>query len=128
MSFQVPSVLVADDNEATRTVIEVALRGAGYAPVLAASGREAIEKLARTPSLAAVLADVVMPEIGGVELARQVRELRPGLPVILMTGYDEFVEAVNSIGAIPLIKPFTASMLIRVLQDSRDAARGGVDA
>ena len=122
MTASAPSILVADDNDGTREVLEATLRGAGYVAVLARNGAEAIAKLMQTPVVDAVLADVVMPEMSGIDLARQVKELRPDLPVVLMTGYPDYADAVTTIGAIPLLKPFRASTLIRVLQDCRDAA------
>ncbi len=118
-----PSILVADDNDGTREALDASLQGAGYVAVLARNGADAIAKLQQNPVVEAVLADVVMPEMSGIDLARQVKELRPDLPVILMTGYPDYVDAVTSIGAIPLLKPFRASTLIRVLQDCRDATK-----
>ena len=122
MSASPPSILVADDNDGTRQVLQATLQGAGYVAVLARDGADAIAKLMQVPGVDAVLADVVMPVMGGIDLARRVKELRPDLPVILMTGYPDYADAVTSIGAIPLLKPFRASTLIRVLQDCRDAA------
>ena len=123
MSIDTPCILVADDNDSTREVIEAALRGAGYEALLARNGDDAIAKLMKSPQVDAVLADVVMPARSGIVLAQRLRDLRPDLPVVLMTGYPDYADAVTAIGAIPLIKPFRASTLIRVLQDCRDAAR-----
>ncbi len=111
------SILVADDNEGTRVTLAAALDGAGYSTVLADSAEDALARLREMSQVSAVLADVIMPEVGGIELARQVQSLRPGVPVVLMTGHEECVEEVSAGGAIALLKPFTAATLLRVLED-----------
>lgn len=119
---QPTSVLIADDNESTLDVLEIALRGAGYLTHRARSGSEAIVQFTDGRNVDAVVADVVMPEISGLELAQRLKSIRPDVPVVLMTGYDDYADDVINAGAIPLLKPFRAATLIRVLQDCRDTS------
>jgi two-component system, cell cycle sensor histidine kinase and response regulator CckA len=73
-----------------------------------------------------VLTDVVMPEMGGLELVEQLRSGRPDLKVLIMSGYSE--RALTSNGSIPqgtgyLEKPFTAEVLMRRLREVLEERR-----
>ena len=82
------SVLVVDDEPAVRRFASRVLREAGYAVEEAADGMDAL-KLIRSGvvSLGAVVSDIVMPRMNGVELLQSLSLERPRLPVILMSGY-----------------------------------------
>jgi len=123
MPFERTVVLVVDDNRDTQELIAVFAREAGYDVVLANNGANALV-LIETSDVDVVIADIVMPEMGGVELANRIRALRPTIAIVLMTGYTEYVDAVINIGAIPLLKPFTSSVMTRAVEDSLDAVRG----
>ncbi len=82
-------VLVVEDNEGARLVIEQILERAGYEVVSARCGEDALDWLrssARPPHL--VLTDLMMPGMGGAELARQVLAEDPEQPVLYMSGYS----------------------------------------
>jgi two-component system cell cycle sensor histidine kinase/response regulator CckA len=81
-------VLVVEDDDTVRSLLAEALEGRGYAVQLAAGGTEALElfNAAEQPP-ALVVTDVVMPGINGGQLARALRERRPGLPVLFTSGY-----------------------------------------
>jgi two-component system KDP operon response regulator KdpE len=82
MSTQ-PLVLVADDEPRITRLVALALREDGFRVVTAAGGREALEKADDVrPDI--VLLDIVMPDIDGIEVMRQLRDHRP-VPVILLT-------------------------------------------
>ena len=109
------TVLLVEDEDDVRAVASRILSGGGYAVLEASHGAEALDRLAdgnRTVHL--LLTDVVMPGITGRELAERAAVLRPGLKVLLMSGYagegsDE--------GAEILRKPFTdEGLLARVRQ------------
>ena len=117
------SVLVVDDHADTRESVAALLREAGHKTTLAQTGSEALVLFERAEDLGLVIADIVMPGMSGFELAHRVKALRPRTPVLLMTGYAEYVDAVVNIGAVPLLKPFAASTLRRVVQESLDASR-----
>lgn len=83
-------VLVVDDAELVRTTTCRALERYGYTCVAAESGVEALTILGiPTTHVDLVLSDVVMPQLSGLELGRAVERLRPGLPVLYVSGYTE---------------------------------------
>jgi len=82
------TILVAEDEEGARTLIETILEREGYQVLSAQNGGEAVEIVRdSTRSLDLLLTDIVMPGVNGLELAEQVRELRPGLPILFMSGF-----------------------------------------
>jgi two-component system cell cycle sensor histidine kinase/response regulator CckA len=84
-----PAVLVVEDNAMVRRSIEVTLKAAGYRVTSVESGQRCIETVARTSEpLDLLITDVIMPEMSGEEMIRRVRELRPELPVLFISGYD----------------------------------------
>jgi two-component system, cell cycle sensor histidine kinase and response regulator CckA len=106
-------VLVADDDDAVRALIARILRGSGYTVLEARSSDEA---LALGDDLELLVADLIMPSTGGVELAEAMRARIPGLHVLFTSGYCRIG---NSFGPDdPLLaKPFTAAeLLLRVRQ------------
>jgi PAS domain S-box-containing protein len=120
-------LLVEDESELARLAAD-ALRARGYDVVEVQSGERALSLLrdgASSPDI--LVTDVVMPDIGGRELAREARSRLPGLPVLFMTGYGEQVldpeEASDDLAV--LHKPFTPNMLaarIREVLDRHEAA------
>jgi len=79
---------VDDDDDVRDTGIEV-LRSTGFNVISATNGKEALSIfLDRRSEITGVVMDVIMPEMGGVEAARRMREVSPSLPVILISGYD----------------------------------------
>jgi PAS domain S-box-containing protein len=84
------AVLVVDDEETVRNVTRATLESRGYTVLSAAGGQEAVEIVrARGAEVALVLLDLVMPGLGGDEVYLCLREIRPDLPVLLVSGYDE---------------------------------------
>ena len=82
-------VLVVDDEAGTRELLKEMLESAGYLPVLAANGKEALEALSQI-SVSALLLDLIMPEMDGFELLLRMRE-DPGyrnIPVLVLTAKD----------------------------------------
>jgi len=120
------TVLVVEDDDKVREVAVRALESGGYR-VLAASGGEEALHLARGEDgpVHLVLADVVMPGLGGREVARRLVELKPDARVLYVSGYTHDAigkEGVQDEGIEFLPKPFTASTLldrVRALLDRR---------
>lgn len=83
------TILVVDDEEMVRVSTGRMLERRGFTVVLAADGHEALELLRRGLVVDLLLTDIVMPEIYGTDLLRLARELRPGLPVLLMSGFAD---------------------------------------
>jgi EAL domain-containing protein (putative c-di-GMP-specific phosphodiesterase class I) len=112
-----PRILVVDDE---RLLLETAariLRGSGYEVHTAIHGREAIEILEQG-TFEAVVSDIKMPEMDGIQLLRAVRERDPDVPVVLMTASPDLASAVEAVtyGALQyLLKPFDMNELKKVL-------------
>jgi two-component system response regulator AtoC len=99
-------ILVADDEQNLRRVLVALLRREGHEVIQAASGLEAIEKLAEVD---VVITDLRMPGADGMEVLRNASRLHPHTPVIMITAYGSVGQAVEAIkaGAFDYIeKPF----------------------
>ena len=120
---------VVDDNPAVRTALGQVLESLGYVVELAGDGREALTILEREPSaLNGVVSDVVMPGMGGEEVARIVTERWPDLPVVLVSGYPVPTThghpGASTAGTVDrhagrvirLAKPFTLNQLAETLR------------
>jgi two-component system, cell cycle sensor histidine kinase and response regulator CckA len=81
------TVLVIDDEDLVRDVVARMIEDLGYAAVTAADGPSGLAILDRQP-VHAVLVDLSMPRMSGADVIAAVREKRPGLPVVLCSGYD----------------------------------------
>jgi CheY-like chemotaxis protein len=87
-----PTILVVDDEPALRDFAGALLEEMGYAALLAEHGRAAVQLLLQDPeAVAAVLLDMTMPGLSPEETFRLMREIRPGLPVIILSGDLESV-------------------------------------
>jgi PAS domain S-box-containing protein len=107
------SILVVDDEPAVRGVTASFLRDLGHRVIEADDPTHALALLAAHGDLELALVDFAMPGMNGVELAAQARALRPGMPVILLTGYFD-IDAVPQDVAV-LRKPFTETSLSRAI-------------
>jgi PAS domain S-box-containing protein len=110
------TILLAEDQEMVRRVTRAFLEAQGYAVVEAEDGRSALAVLESGAShFDLLIADVIMPQMGGVELAARARDREPGLRVLLMSGYAEPALAHQgeyAPGTALLKKPFTARELL----------------
>ncbi len=107
-------VLIADDEEPVRRVASRLLVRNGYDVVEAANGAEALRMLAAGDGKIDILvSDIIMPEMGGLELARRVATDFPTLPILLISGYSDSQELGQSIPAeLDLLqKPFSGAEL-----------------
>ncbi len=115
-------ILVVDDKPAMRDSVGLTLQRAGYAVVAAPSGDAAL-KLADKHQPAAVITDLCMPGMTGLELLGQLHERTPDLPVVLMTAYGQVNDAVEAmkLGAFDFVqKPFEGDQLVSVLRRAVD--------
>lgn len=88
-------ILIVDDEKEYRDVLRMILEGKGYIAETAGSGKEALEKL-KSNSFSLVLSDLIMPEMGGIELLEQIKEKFPETDVIIVTGYGTVQNAVEA--------------------------------
>jgi two-component system response regulator MprA len=103
-----PRVLVVDDEPAVRRALERALRLDSYDVTLAADGEEALDALATDPADAVIL-DVAMPRLDGLEVCRRLRQAGDRTPVLMLTARDAIDDRVLGldVGADDyLVKPF----------------------
>ncbi len=114
------TILVVEDADAIRKLVCTMLLHDGYTCLEAADGAEALEVVARADHLHLVLTDVVMPQMGGPELARHLSVLRPEVRILFMSGYteDPLVQRVEKLSTIFLPKPFTAAALTNKVRKS----------
>jgi PAS domain S-box-containing protein len=120
-------ILVVDDDSAVRAFLVDSLRGLAYKVTEAGSGAEALELLdSFAPDLA--LIDYAMPGMNGAELARLLRNRRPALPILFVTGYAESDQLNRALGpdAPVLRKPFSIGELAAAVQAQvADGAESG---
>jgi two-component system cell cycle sensor histidine kinase/response regulator CckA len=124
-----PAVLVVEDNAMVRRSIEVTLRAAGYRVTSVENGQRCIEAVARmSEPLDLLISDVIMPEMSGEEMIRRVRELRPELPVLFISGYDRSTLAKRRHAVAVehfLQKPFDSEDLFAAVRAILAAGSGG---
>jgi CheY-like chemotaxis protein len=82
------TILVVDDEDMVRRVAQASLELRGYRAAIAANGEEAIRAVKKDPRIGVVLLDLTMPVMGGEEAIDQILSARPGIKVIVSTGYD----------------------------------------
>lgn len=115
------TVLVVDDDESFRVMLTETLKISGYSVRSVTDGESAVQVLGEG-GIAAVIADIKMPGMDGIELARHVRQNHPGLPVILITAYlsgEEQKEGAKVADGF-LMKPFRIESITALLEDLRD--------
>jgi len=114
-------VLVVDDEPAIRTVACRALRRVGYEVSSVADGEEAIERCLAESKVGLILVDQSMPGMAGEEFVRRIAEMRPGIPIVMMSGYAGATvllpEVSEHIGAF-LHKPFTLAQLTAAIDQA----------
>jgi PAS domain S-box-containing protein len=119
------TVMVVEDEEGVRELVRRVLLRHGYRVLEARHGREALSEAERHPErIDLLLTDVVMPEMSGLTLAAALRERRPDLRVLFMSGYtpEEILRRANADPGMALLqKPFAGEELARVVRASLDA-------
>jgi two-component system, NtrC family, response regulator HydG len=122
MNGQKPLVMVIDDEAGILDVVERFAQRAGYDTITCSNGRDAIAQLqARRADL--VMVDLRMPDIGGLDVLRAIREIDPGCQAVLMTGYasvDTAVEAIKLGASDYLSKPLDFARLEQLLASVRE--------
>ncbi|HEX3595702.1 MAG TPA: EAL domain-containing response regulator, partial [Polyangiaceae bacterium] len=118
-------VLLADDDPELRRAIARTLERAGFTVQTAEDGQRAAALLAEE-TFDAVLTDVAMPKMSGIELLRVARERDLEIPVLLMTGAPDVSSAIEAVkhGACEyIIKPFEGSKLLQLVRRAVDLSR-----
>lgn len=122
------TILLVEDDDAIRSVTAAILRSLGYQIFALTSGNEALEFCSadNASSIDLLLTDIVMPYMGGRELAERLLATRPDLKVLFMSGYVDdpiILQAVED-AAIPFLeKPFTRDGLAKKVREALDTPR-----
>ena len=111
-------IVVVDDDADTRTVCSALIESAGMEAVSFGEPVDVIDYLTRGIRADVLLSDVVLPQMSGLALSKLVGKASPSLPVVLMTGFTDQVEAAIAQGDLPLLKPFTRDQLLQSISDA----------
>jgi CheY-like chemotaxis protein len=125
------TVLIADDSQTIRQIVQMALKASPYSLVSASSGREVMDALQRRPDI--IVLDYYMPDVNGYDLCRQLKTnaATQHIPVVLMGGsYRNFDENLaRQAGADAVIfKPFKTEQLLGALEQALSKRAGGAPA
>ena len=113
-----PTILICDDEEGVRESFKLILE-TDYQLKFAKNGLEALEFL-KSSAPDAMLLDIKMPKMNGIETLKQIKKLKPKLPVIVVTGYQSVETAQEALrnGASDYIpKPFESKHILKVAAD-----------
>jgi CheY-like chemotaxis protein len=123
------TILVVEDEPHIRDLTKTILEGAGFHVVLAPDGRHGLDEFRRHgQNLIAVILDLTMPQMNGEEVLRHLRQLRPDVRVIVMSGYSEHEMHQRFAGqrvAGFVQKPFGPAMLLATLHQALEGQSGG---
>ena len=117
-----PSILVIDDEKSIRNVLKDILTNEGYKVDEAADGEEGFKKFSDT-DFDAVLCDIKMPKIDGIEFLQKAYELKPEVPIIIISGHGNIETAVDAVkkGAYDYIsKPPDLNRLLITIRNATD--------
>jgi signal transduction histidine kinase/CheY-like chemotaxis protein len=117
-------LLLVDDDESVRTLTKEMLEEMGHDVTDAGSGRAALEILLGNAQFDLLLVDFAMPAMNGSELAIAAKKIKPGLPILFMTGYVEtdVVRQWSDLGYRTLNKPFPSADLAAAIREAVEAS------
>jgi len=119
------SILIVDDNEGILETLSAILKEKGYDTDTAKNGREAIEK-SKTNFYNLALLDIRLPDIEGTKLLTEMKETKPRMVKIMITGYaslENAVEALNLGADAYVMKPVDPENLLMVINEKLKAQR-----
>lgn len=108
------TILIIDDNETIREGLAHTIKRMGHVPLKASSGAGGVELFKQNPNVAFVISDLKMDGMDGVEVLRQIKELDPIIPIMIITGFGTVETAVEAmkLGAFDfLTKPFAPELV-----------------
>lgn len=114
-----PRILIVDDEENQRRTLSIGLKLDGFEVSVASSAVEALKRLAAAPAVDLTMIDLMMPGLNGLELARQIRRIHPGVRVVLSSAYHLSARQVEradcgAVGFVP--KPYRLDELCAFLR------------
>jgi len=120
-----PAILIVDDEEAIRKFLTAILNENGYLADSAQNGHEAINKT-NDRSYDVALIDIVLPDMNGVELLNKIRETKPKMRKIIMTGNPSLqnaVEALNKGADAYIVKPLDVEKILATIKEQLEKQR-----
>lgn len=111
-------ILVVDDHRNTLIAMSIGLRRCGHTIAIAGGADDALASLAANP-FDCVVCDVCMQPVGGLELARSIRQQWPSLPIVFMTAYDLSATdkaVATELSAPCLLKPIRVDALLEMIE------------
>ncbi len=117
MSLGQLKILAVDDDALILMNTAEFLQDLGHNVFEALSGKQALELLDQHPDVDVIVTDQAMPNMTGLQLVAKAREIKPDLPVLIVTGYGEIPQN-SQLGLVKLDKPFTQDQLSRSLNDA----------
>lgn len=112
------TILIVDDDITLCNLAAMILEGHGFKTLVAGNGFEALEQVHCHPETSAILLDLIMPSMNGEETFRQLRQLWPAIPIILISGFDLGEVGDRFESPLPegfVQKPFTMASLTRTV-------------
>lgn len=125
MSESIKTILAVDDEPSMLRLLEISLRQAGYQPLTAKDGREALEVI-RTQDVDCVVTDLHMPRMDGLQLLKEIRQDNAELPVIIVTAQGEVksaIEAMKNGASDYILRPFDLEALEVAIKRALSFAR-----
>ena len=114
-------ILIVDDSASIRQMVTFTLKGAGYDVTDAVDGKDALDKLSRTPDVCMIVTDLSMPNVDGIQLIRAVRggNSHKFIPIVMLT--TESLESKKQEGKAAgatgwIVKPFRPEQLVAVVK------------
>jgi FixJ family two-component response regulator len=121
------TVLVAEDHNGLRELLDQVLKAHGYKTIIADNGESAVRLFRENfEKVQIVILDVIMPVLTGPDAYDRMSAIRPGVPVIFTTGHTAEVASLNSrleAGAVFLQKPYAPHTLIEIVRGTLDRER-----
>ena len=112
------TVLIVEDNDNLRNLLQRALEGVGFSVLPAADGAEALRwSEQHEGTINIVVSDIVMPGLNGLELSKLIRAARPETKFLFITGFGDQFPELHEYGADILEKPFLPSELLRKVEE-----------
>lgn len=118
------TILLVEDEDMVRKVAERALTRQGYSVTVAGDGEQGLARLAEMAHVDLLISDVVMPGMDGPAMVRKIRESRPDLPVLFMSGYaeEQLRKSIDIDHVSFLPKPFSVNQLAQAAREALGAA------
>ena len=111
-------ILILDDEEGVRESLKLILSD-HYNLILTEDGAQAIECIKNTPDIGLVLMDIKMPKMNGLEVLKEIKEKRPDIKVVMITGYKAVETAAEAtrLGACGyIVKPFKSEEVFETVK------------